>query len=332
MGLQWEDLDQQKFLMQSTGFILALDLFLYPADLLTTRLQADRFMSHENVRLVAVVQDIVRREGLKGLFRGFWVNTVGSFPGQFIYYVGYEYAHSVLRLNGKLDVLSHAMAGVIAEAMSAVSYLPTDIVTQRLQTHSGISFLPKRYQTGSTLSICKHILKTEGLKGFFRGYVPYLAVFGPGSAIWWAVYESSKASFECCFDHSQPANHSMHFTPIKAVNYLISGSLAGVLSCLVTNPLDVARTRLQLLEFGDGLERKTIRGGFISLLQKTFREEGMAGLYKGVKPRLWVRAPGSAFALLGYEYLKSKSLKSNVVNDLRDGGLPGSEIQHQLLS
>lgn len=173
MGLRWEDLDQRAFLVQSTAFILAIDLLLYPADLLTTRLQADRFMDHTNVRLWMVVRDIIRREGITGLFRGFWMNTIGSFPGQFVYYVGYEYANSIYgpilrRINPKLDILSHAAAGVTAEALSAVSYLPTDIVAQRLQTHVRYSFLPLRLQTHSAWSICRHVWRTEGIRGFFR--------------------------------------------------------------------------------------------------------------------------------------------------------------------
>lgn len=42
MTVRWEDLDQRAFILQSTAFIFAIDLLVYPSDLLTTRLQADR--------------------------------------------------------------------------------------------------------------------------------------------------------------------------------------------------------------------------------------------------------------------------------------------------
>lgn len=286
-------------------------------------------MNHNRIRLTHLVKDIVRREGWRGLFRGFWLNTVGSFPGQFIYYVGYEYANSVYaplfqKYLPQAEIGSHALAGVTAEALSAISYLPTDIVAQRLQTHTAYSFLPLRYQTGSAMKIVKHVWRTEGLRGFFRGYLPYLAVYGPGSAVWWVVYEVSKQSITRILPDAHPDKHD--FTSAKAINYMVSGSLAGIVSCLITNPLDVARTRLQLLEFGDGRERRALKGGFRRLLMDTFTKEGVAGLFKGVKPRLWVRAPGSAIALVGYEYLKSRS-----VVKMEGGDEPGSDFQYHLL-
>lgn len=294
-------------------------------------------MDHRGVRLGKVVKDILRREGWRGLFRGFWLNTAGSFPGQFVYYVGYEYANSLFAPHFRrhwphLEIASHALAGVTAEALSAVSYLPTDIVSQRLQTHVKYSFLPERYQTGTAWKIVRHVWRTEGVRGFFRGYLPYLAVYGPGSAVWWAVYEASKVSLQRLFPDPNYDKHD--FTVVKAANYMVSGSLAGVVSCLITNPLDVARTRLQLLEFGDGRERRTLKGGFRQMLRDTFQREGLAGLYKGIKPRLWVRAPGSAIALVGYEYLKSRSVlvEAEGDDDNRKGGdVPGSDFPLHIL-
>lgn len=288
-------------------------------------------MDHRNVSLGKVVKDIVRREGWRGLFRGFWLNTAGSFPGQFVYYVGYEYANSFYapyfrRHCPQMEIASHALAGVTAEALSAISYLPTDIVSQRLQTHVAYSFLPERYQTGSAWKIVKHVWRTEGWRGFFRGYLPYLAVYGPGSAVWWAVYEASKRTLHKIIP--DPLYDKPDFTGAKAINFMVSGSVAGVVSCLITNPLDVARTRLQLLEYGNGRERRALKGGFGQLLKETYQKEGIAGLYKGVKPRLWVRAPGSAIALVGYEYLKSRSVLSS---SGEGGDEPGSDFQLHLL-
>lgn len=199
------------------------------------------------------------------------------------------------------------MAGLTAEAVSAVSYLPTDIVAQRLQTHVRFSFIPERLQTRSAFSILRHVYATEGLaRGLFRGYWAYLAVNGPGSAVWWACYEAGKRTIESAASRLKHVDDSQ-FTLFKAANYTVSGSVAGVVSCLVTNPLDVARTRLQLLEYADKAEQRTLKSGFIHLLKQVYAKEGVRGLYKGIKPRLWVRAPGSAVALVGYEYLKSAS-------------------------
>ena len=76
----------------------------------------------------------------------------------------------------------------------------------------------------------------------------------------------------------------------------------------MTNPLDVARTRLQLLEASNVQEQRTLQQGYLHLLRKIAVEEGLRGWYKGLKPRLYIKIPGSAITFLGYEWLKEWSL------------------------
>lgn len=64
-SLTWNDMEKSTFLLHNTLYVLAVDLILYPSDLLTTRLQADR-VSHGDVSIHRVFRDIVRREGPKG--------------------------------------------------------------------------------------------------------------------------------------------------------------------------------------------------------------------------------------------------------------------------
>ena len=169
--------------------------------------------------------------------------------------------------------------------------------------------MPLKYQNRKPWPIVKNILETEGVSGFFRGLYPYLIVYGPGSAIWWMAYEWSKKLLNPVLP-SDPQlagspNVSDHFK--KAMSHLVCGSLAGIASVAVTNPLDVARTRLQLMEFRNQAERQSIMGGFTKVLRDTLRNEGVAGLYKGSRPRILIKIPGSALAFLGYEYLKDSS-------------------------
>lgn len=240
------------------------------------------------------------------------VVAVGSFPGQFIYYVSYEYANRLYAhdiLPPRLSCLSHALAGASAEAFSAFSYVPTDVICQRLQTHVSYSFIPKRLQNASMRKVVGHIWMTEGWRGFFRGYFPYLTVYAPSSAVWWSVYEACKYGLDRIFyKHKSIHSNSKVF---ESVNYLISGSVAGAASIVATNPLDVARTRLQLLEVAVNREKRTLRSGFYSILKQVFQNEGWRGLYKGMKPRIWVRTPGCAVTLCGYEYLKSVSVSKS---------------------
>lgn len=64
-SLTWDDMEKSTFLLHNTLYVLAVDLVLYPSDLLTTRLQADH-ISHKDVSIRRVFGDIIRREGVKG--------------------------------------------------------------------------------------------------------------------------------------------------------------------------------------------------------------------------------------------------------------------------
>lgn len=162
------------------------------------------------------------------------------------------------------------------------------------------NFLPERYQNPNFSTTINSIYQTEGFRGFFRGFWPYMIVNGPGSAVWWASYELCKR-----FLHQWRNNYYRSGAEyISPLNSFLSGGFAGVISCIVTNPLDVARTRIQLLEVQNQRERERLKMGFTTILKEIFAKEGLWGLYKGIKPRIFIRAPGSALAFVGYEILK----------------------------
>lgn len=193
-----------------------------------------------------------------------------------------------------------------AELVSVFSFLPADVVSQRLQVERKYNFLPTKYRNTGPISIIRKILHTEGINGFFRGLAPYFIVFGPGSAIWWMSYEWSKKSITSIVPLAQGSvqDYGVKDHLQKGFTHLFCGSVAGVCSTLVTNPLDIARTRLQLMEYKNQSDQDSIRQGFLKVLRDIYKNEGFSGLYKGLRPRILVKIPGSAIAFLGYEYLK----------------------------
>ncbi len=161
--------------------------------------------------------------------------------------------------------------------------------------------------------IVKHIYATEGMRGYFRGLMPYLLVQGPGSAVWWASYEASKASIFKLYSNLgiTIADDGLYAgTDIfKLAACVISGAIAGAAGYIAVNPLEVAKTRLQLLEVHKRHDYNRLRRGFFFILEEIYRREGIAGLFKGIQPRLMIRVPVSSVAFVGYEYLKESSLK-----------------------
>ena len=71
-----------------------------------------------------------------------------------------------------------------------------------------------------------------------------------------------------------------------------SGALAGVTSTVVTNPLDVVKTRLQCSETALSA---------LDVLRGLLRESGLRGLFSGLMPRLAAAVPRSVCTVLAYE-------------------------------
>ena len=60
--------------------------------------------------------------------------------------------------------------------------------------------------------------------------------FGPGSAIWWSCYSALLPSL----------NPALLFGVPLVMLQAFSGVTAAIMSCTLTNPIDVIRTRLQV--------------------------------------------------------------------------------------
>jgi solute carrier family 25 carnitine/acylcarnitine transporter 20/29 len=73
--------------------------------------------------------------------------------------------------------------------------------------------------------------------------------------------------------------------------FLISGGIAGAAAWVVTDPIDIVKTRIQVAQAGGGGDVSKYQrhrfipdGGMINALKHTYRSEGHAGLWRGIGP------------------------------------------------
>lgn len=114
------------------------------------------------------------------------------------------------------------LAGACATIMHDGIMTPMDVIKQRLQLgyYSGI------------MGCARDIFASEGLLAFFRSFPTTLLMNIPYASVVVATNESMKQVLQ---PHGIQDMHA----------YLISGAAAGALAAIVTNPLDVLKTRLQ---------------------------------------------------------------------------------------
>lgn len=151
-------------------------LILSPVDLIKIRLQllTDRVSTARAVRAVVgpldVVRGILRREGVRGLYRGLTITVLRDAPSHAVYFGTYEYARECLhpgcRRNGDESLLTMLTAGGLAGALSWVFCYPLDVVKSRLQGQLPGGG-PLRY-TGIAHCLRRSV-EEEGLTVLWRG-------------------------------------------------------------------------------------------------------------------------------------------------------------------
>lgn len=188
----------------------------------------------------------------------------------------------------------NAVAGGIAGASTAVFVCPLDVLKTRMQVQSFSGDGP-RYNIRGGLS---HILREEGLRGLYRGLSPTLLALLPNWAVYFTVYERMKVTIADQFTDGQQSTKT----------YIASATCAGLATQVVTNPLWVAKTRLQTqhMQLHWRRQQGAFYTGAFNTLARMTREEGLLGLYSGLGPTmLGVSHVAIQFPL--YEYLKTKA-------------------------
>ncbi|KAJ3210058.1 hypothetical protein HDU67_005695 [Dinochytrium kinnereticum] len=343
------DMNTQRFAMLGSVFIVGLDTAMFPLNTLQTIMMSERSVKgRKSIGVLKLTSHILREPLLKrvpineiGIGR-FWKGAgtaiVGSFPGQACYYMTYE---SVQELFGTISVKNEApanvsntdvtffrgfVAGASADVAAGIFYVPTDIIAQRLQTQNAgrVSFThncsylhPQTRLYKGPLDVAQQIWRHEGTRGFWRGYLGYVASFAPASAVQWGTYELLKTltvpfgrSLYTMISPNHIPGEPMGSTALSLVDrtsVALSGGIAGVTAVVVNNPLEVMRVRHQLLESRSPADAETIRQGYIKLGLSILRREGIGAFYRGLKVRLVTTVPSVILAMSGYEAIKEMS-------------------------
>ncbi|KAH0865103.1 hypothetical protein HID58_082314 [Brassica napus] len=191
----------------------------YPLDLVRTRLAAQTKVIYYT-GIWHTLRTISTDEGILGLYKGLGTTLVGVGPSIAISFSAYESLRSYWMSNRPHDspvVVSLACGSLSGMASSTVSQLldqtqlislllqivqfttdfvstfPLDLVRRRKQLE-GIGGRAVVYKTG-LFGTLKRIIKTEGVRGLYRGILPEYYKVVPGVGICFMTYETLKLYF-----------------------------------------------------------------------------------------------------------------------------------------
>jgi solute carrier family 25 S-adenosylmethionine transporter 26 len=238
----------------------SVDVALYPLDTLKTRMQS--------------AQGFLKAGGFRGIYNGLSAAAAGSAPGAALFFSTYETMKGILSPHFSEDrqAMVHMTAASCGETVACTVRVPTEVIKQRMQagTYAGLA------EGVST------IWRTEGVVGFYRGYLSTVMREIPFAFIQFPLYEAGKKMVA-------RRSESGECSSLQAAS---CGSASGAFAAAVTTPLDVVKTRLMLGADASGVAYT----GMADTFSRVYRTEGARTLFSGVQPRtFWIGIGGFVF-------------------------------------
>ncbi|KAJ3325983.1 Mitochondrial oxaloacetate carrier protein [Boothiomyces sp. JEL0866] len=221
---------------------------------------------------------IYKNEGIVGLQRGlapayiYQILLNGSRLGFYdpiksVFQNGIDYCTGI---PNSLPLLSMVSSGATAGVVGAFIASPFFLVKTRMQSYTHGAAISVGYQhdyvaKGTWYSL-KTILKTEGVRGLWRGVDASMLRTGVGSSVQLPSYEIIKSYLLKTGYFGGDGSTYLHFAASLGTSFMV---------CLAMNPFDVAMTRMYNQKDG-----KTYSSVF-DCIGKTLRYEGPLAFFKG---------------------------------------------------
>ncbi|XP_026670692.1 mitochondrial folate transporter/carrier isoform X3 [Ceratina calcarata] len=277
-------------------------LMLHPLDLIKTRFAVNDGHSQtrpQYLSLKSAVVQIVRTEGLKGLYRGVTPNVLGSGGAWGCYFFFYNTIKTWIQGgNSKkpLGASMHMFAAADAGILTLVITNPLWVVKTRLcLQYMEDKNLPETLRYNGMADAIRKIYRTEGVRGLYRGFVP--GIFGVShGAIQFMVYEDLKNRY------NQYLNVPID-TKMSTMEYIFFAAVSKLIAAATTYPYQVIRARLQ--------DHHHHYDGTCHCIKSIWRSDGFKGFYRGLSPYLIHVTPNICLIIVIYETFANTDSDSN---------------------
>lgn len=269
---------------------LSKDVLLHPVDTLRARLDVTHVGSASGrgplAATVNELRSILAADGLAGLYRGYALCLLGSTPASALYFGSYHAMRRVLSGDDNVQGSSpwrDAGAGAGAEVIASLLFTPLDVLKQRMQVAP----------VGTSVSdVVRGACAGIGVGGLWRGYFAGITVWAPYSAAYFSAYEAFRDALRSAGSGDGGGE--------GAASSASAGAAAGGVAALITQPLDCAKTRIQVGQAGQvGKVPGPVE--IFTVARQVWVNEGASALVRGGLARMLWLAPASAVTITVFE-------------------------------
>lgn len=280
------------------GTIAGINVTLvgHPFDTLKVRLQTQPSKNPIYSGVVDCFKKTIKWEGLGGLYKGVQSPLIGQMIFRANMFLGFGEGKRFLSNNGKkaLTNVDYFIAGAIGWAWGSLAECPIDFFKTQMQIQIVKSKANPEYvpEFNGFIDCVKKVIKANGLKGAYQGFIPHLMRNVPGGSVHLGSFEVIRNYYA--------KKYNVTVQELPASITMLAGSIGGVLFWIIFFPFDVVKSTIQ----GDSpfKEKRKYRGMFDAYKQM-WAEEGIKRFYKGLVPCMLRAIPANAVLLLTSSYI-----------------------------
>lgn len=262
---------------------------LTPVDVVKTRIQLDPVTYNKG--MVGGFRQVIASEGAGALLTGLGPTCAGYFLQGALKFGGYEFWKKTFfdqlgaETATQYQVPIYLASSGIAEFFADVALCPLEATRIRLVSQPTFA--------SGLVGGFSRILREEGVRGFYSGFIPILFKQVPYTMAKFAVQEQAaekiytvmgKTKAEC----SNGMNSSV---------YLASGVIAGTAAAIISQPADTLLSKINKQKGGEGQS-------MVTRLTSLSKELGVRGLFLGLGPRIVMVGTLTAFQFAIYGDIK----------------------------
>lgn len=188
--------------------------------------------------------------------------------------------------DGQYSVAQVSAAGFFSAIPMTIITAPFERVKIILQIQGQKQLAPgekPRYSGG--VDVVRQLMREGGIRSVYKGSIMTLARDGPGSAAYFATYETIKRRLTPKDEFGKPGKLSL--TAVMA-----AGGAAGVAMWIPVFPVDTIKSRLQSAEGNLGI---------MGTIRQIYGSGGLRAFFPGMGPAMARAVPANAATFLGVE-------------------------------